>query len=82
MELESLKLENKRRIAKNIAPYKTIAEYKKNNEEKVEQRRINSNVTTIDLSDDAILIEAGFILKDFIDLINDNGNHKVANFSH
>lgn len=83
-ELESLALENARRTAKNLAPHKTVEAYKQYNEEKIEQQRLNSDITTINLDDDPILIEAGAVLRDFVDMMNRRGdkNKKAANFAH
>ena len=78
-ELTSLALENTRRIAKNLTPHKTIEEYKQYTEEKIEQQQMNSNVTTIDLDEDPILMEAGFILKDFVEISSSNNSYKMAN---
>ena len=64
-----------------VAPWTGSHLQKKITEEKIEEQRINSNVTTIDPSEDAILMEAGFILKDFIEIMNNNESHKIAKFN-
>lgn len=70
LELEAMKIENKRRLAKELKVYKTIEEYRaseKEEEEKEESTPIAER-NKIDVDGDAILIETGSILLDMIRL--------------
>jgi carboxyl-terminal processing protease len=77
LENHSLRIENKRREAKGQAPYSTFTAYQDASEEESEKRAAAAGATTIDTKDDAILNEAGYILKDFIHLLRSSKN-KVA----
>jgi len=80
LEVKSLQLENQRRTAKGLVPYKNVESLKTANEERREKQRANANVTTIEPDDDPILYEAGHVLKDFIQLFVEQKDNKVANF--
>lgn len=69
VEMQSLAIENKRRQSKGLVTYNSFTEYKDETEKENKKRAANAGTTTIDIKDDAILSEAGYILKDFIDLL-------------
>jgi carboxyl-terminal processing protease len=77
LENNSLNIENKRRKAKGLVPYSTFTAYQDASEKESEKRAAEAGATTIDTKDDAILNEAGYILKDFIHLLRSPKN-KVA----
>ena len=72
IELEAMNIENKRRVAKKLVPYKTIEEYRKAEEEdeEAEQQVAIGNEDKIDVDGDTVLIETGSILVDMIRLTN------------
>ncbi len=78
LEQRSLTIENKRRKAKGQNEYKDFDAYETQLEKDNEERAANAGTTTIDTQDDAILKEAGYILKDYIHLL-DEGVGKLAN---
>lgn len=69
LEKNSLAIENKRRKVKGLAVYADFAAYQDASEKENEKRAAQAGTTTIDTEDDAILNEAGYILKDFIQLL-------------
>lgn len=69
LEKNTLAIENKRRKTKGLTLYNDFDAFKKATEEENEKRAASSGTTTIDTEDDAILNEAGYILKDFINMI-------------
>jgi carboxyl-terminal processing protease len=71
-ETATLRLENTRRQAKGLAIFKNYDELKNNNEENNRQKAANAGTTVIDIDDDAMLREAGYILKDFTELLSQN----------
>jgi carboxyl-terminal processing protease len=78
LEKETLAIENKRRKTKGLSIYKDFTEFKDITEKENEKRAASAGTTTIDTEDDAILNEAGYILKDFITIIN-KAREKLAN---
>ncbi|MFT5421350.1 MAG: carboxyl-terminal processing protease [Candidatus Endobugula sp.] len=66
IEMQSLAIENKRRLSKGLTAYANFSEYKDETEKENIKRAANAGATTIDIKNDAILSEAGYILKDFI----------------
>lgn len=66
VEEEALAIENKRRIAKKETPFKDVQAYKDFQEAEEKERDANygSKDSQIDVKDDALLTEAGFILLD------------------
>ncbi|BCD98563.1 carboxy terminal-processing peptidase [Marinagarivorans cellulosilyticus] len=66
IEEEALAIENKRRIAKKETPFKDVQAYKDFQEAEEKERDANygSKDSQIDVKDDALLTEAGFILLD------------------
>ncbi len=82
MEKEAMKIDNKRRIAKSMVPYKTLEEYRKNeldtdtDEDELETESHNK----IDVDGDTLLIETGNILVDYIRLTKKPEFKQVANF--
>ncbi len=74
-----LSLENKRRTDKSLPVFKTYEALNKDNERKNTERAAKAGTTVIDTDDDAMLREAGYILKDFSDLLSNNSRKsKVA----
>jgi len=65
-ENEALKIENKRRKAKNEPLYESYAALKLSNEKKQEERSATAGTTVIDTQNDVLLTEAGYIFGDFI----------------
>ena len=49
-----------------------------NNEEKNKQQAITAGTTIIDTENDAMLREAGYILKDFTELLSSSAENRVA----
>lgn len=74
-----LLLENKRRTNKRLPVFKTYEALNKDNERKNTERSARAGTTVIDTDDDAMLREAGYILKDFSELLSDRSRkNKVA----
>ncbi len=74
-----LSLENKRRTDKSLPTFETYEALNEDNERKNTQRAATAGTTVIDTNDDAMLREAGYILKDFSELLSDNSKkNKVA----
>jgi len=70
LEREAMEIENKRRIAKDLAPFKNIKEYRTHEDEE-DQKNEQANAATrnkIDTDGDTVLIESGSILMDIIRL--------------
>ena len=78
LEKQSLAIENKRRNSKGLEAFSDYEKLKEDNEKETERAAANSGTTIIDVENDAILKEAGYILKDFIELLSKQ-NGKVAN---
>ncbi|MFT7559990.1 MAG: carboxyl-terminal processing protease [Flavobacteriales bacterium] len=73
LEKEAMRIDNKRRVAKQLLPYKDLAEFKasdKRDENKTDEQRAEeaSNRHKIDIKEDALLLETGNILADIIRL--------------
>ncbi len=77
MEAQALAIENKRRIAKKEKPFANIQAYKDDQENKEKERDANygSKDSQIDVKDDAMLTETGYIL---VDLANALSSDMVA----
>lgn len=81
LELRAMSLENKRRKSKGLELYKTIEDYRsaeEKDEEQEEEALANEPINSIDTEGDALLIETGNILADFIKLFNNRPASKVA----
>lgn len=76
-ELATLALENKRRSLKKQKTFSDYEEFKENNEARNTKRAARAGTTVIDVEEDAMLKEAGYILKDFSELISKTAK-KVA----
>ncbi|MEO0443947.1 MAG: carboxy terminal-processing peptidase, partial [Pseudomonadota bacterium] len=74
LELTTLNLENKRRKAKGLSTFKNYEALKQYNEDKSKSRASTAGTTVIDTEDDAMLREAGYILKDFTELLSKDTN--------
>ncbi len=74
----SLGIENKRRKAKGLTAFESYEALKDNNEKENDKRAAAAGTTVIDTSDDAILKEAGYILKDYVDLLTTPNNRVAA----
>jgi carboxyl-terminal processing protease len=77
-EQATLALENKRRTDKSLPLFVTYKELNKNDELKSVELAAKAGTTVIDINDDAMLKEAGYILKDFSELISISRKEKVA----
>jgi carboxyl-terminal processing protease len=69
IEQRSLTIENNRRKAKGLSVFPDYDAFKKDTDKKSKVRAANSGTTQIDTEEDAILKEAGEILKDFTSLL-------------
>ncbi|MGI1677920.1 MAG: carboxy terminal-processing peptidase [Cellvibrionaceae bacterium] len=82
IKLKSLAIENKRRLAKGLSVYKTVDEFQtaeeKENEEDEEQSI--SGPQEINPAKDPVLNETGYVLIDYIKLLEGDRVQKVANF--
>ncbi|WP_096085880.1 carboxy terminal-processing peptidase [Agaribacterium haliotis] len=65
LEEESMQLENTRRLAKGLEPYKDLEAYRK--EEESEEQEQDAGPPKIDIDGDTLLIESGNILVDLIE---------------
>jgi carboxyl-terminal processing protease len=77
IELRSLTIENNRRKAKGLSVFKDYELFKTDTDEKSEARSANAGTTQIDTEEDAILKEAGHILKDLTAILRST-TKKVA----
>jgi carboxyl-terminal processing protease len=77
-EQATLALENQRRSDKNLTLFKSYEDLDKDNELKSIERAAKAGTTVIDINDDAMLKEAGYILKDFSELLSESRKNKVA----
>ncbi len=78
LEKQTLSIENKRRTAKGLTPYTNYEAFKNAADERDEAAAAAAGTTTIDTKDDAILKEAGYILKDYVDILMSTEDDKVA----
>lgn len=77
-EQATLALENQRRTDKQLPLFKIYEDLDKDNELKNKERAAKAGTTVIDTDDDAMLKEAGYILKDFSELLSVSRKNKVA----
>ena len=63
LEQQSLEIENARRLAKNLDPYKTVQAFRDSNDDDEQQTGPRQ---TIDIDNDVLLKESGHLLADFI----------------
>jgi carboxyl-terminal processing protease len=77
-EQATLLLENNRRSNKNLPLFLTFKAFSDDNELKNTERAAKAGTTVIDIDDDAMLKEAGYILKDFSELLSISRKSKVA----
>ncbi len=78
-EAESLKLENKRRLAKGLEIYESIKALRDEQEEKVEES-VSEPMKKIDTVNDTLLLESAYILIDMINLLEDDSANGLAHF--
>lgn len=78
LEQASLSLENQRRQAKGLSTFKAYEDLKKYNEEKSQESEATAGTTVIDTDEDAMLQEAGYILKDFTEFLAQGRANKMA----
>lgn len=76
---EALKLENARRKAKGLEPYKDVDAYLDAESDEDGEQSISA-IEEINLEKDPILNETGYILVDYIKLLRSDRVQKVANF--
>ncbi|WP_188151305.1 carboxy terminal-processing peptidase [Teredinibacter waterburyi] len=81
LELRAMAIDNKRRSAKGLEPYKTLAEFRASEEPKDEDEEAaaTDNSTKIDVDGDTLLLETGNILVDLIRM-SEKKQHHAANF--
>lgn len=77
-EQATLILENNRRSNKNLPLFSTYEAFSASNEVKNTQRAAKAGTTVIDVDEDAMLKEAGNILKDFSELLSTSRKKEVA----
>jgi carboxyl-terminal processing protease len=77
-EQATLTLENNRRKSKGLKVFVNYEKFKESNDEKNTQRAAKAGTTVIDTEEDAMLKEAGYILKDFSGLLSEAYKSKVA----
>lgn len=77
-EQSTLVLENNRRSDKDLPLFTTYEAFSDDNELKNTERAAKAGTTVIDINDDAMLKEAGYILKDFSELLSISRKNKVA----
>ncbi|SMF39064.1 C-terminal processing peptidase-1. Serine peptidase. MEROPS family S41A [Alteromonadaceae bacterium Bs31] len=83
LEKQAMDVENKRRLAKKMTPYKNLEEFRKSEEEtdeELEEKRASNSHNDIDVDGDTLLIETGNILIDLIRLSSNSRTQQVANF--
>ena len=74
-ENESLRIENKRRKSKKLSSFANYNELTEHIKKENDARLANSGTNVINTKDDALLEEASYILKDFIQLLStENSN--------
>jgi carboxyl-terminal processing protease len=69
IEQRSLSIENKRRQAKGLTLFSNYDAFKIDEEKRGDERAARAGTTQIDTEEDAILKEAGNVLKDFTELL-------------
>ena len=81
-ELEAMKIENKRRAAKGLTPYKTVEDFRasEDEEETEEDAVATTSEPKIDVNGDAMLIETGSILMDVIRLSGKPEQRQAFNY--
>ena len=75
LESNTLSIENKRRKAKGLPVYEDFETFKASSDKEDEERAATAGTATIDIEDDTILSEAGYILKDYIHLLRQLHGH-------
>ncbi len=80
MEQRALALENKRRKAKGLEIYKTVEEFKADDDAEDGAPSSNFAGREINPDKDPLLSESGYILVDFIRTLKNQETQKVANF--
>jgi carboxyl-terminal processing protease len=80
LELQAMKIDNKRRVAKGLAPHKTLEEFRAS-EAKQEQEDAVAEAPSgkIKLDGDTLLNEAGYIMVDMIRLLKEPELRHAAN---
>lgn len=80
-EQKALTMENKRRVAKGLEPYKSYEEIKEGGEKEEQEEAQSADARKIDPTNDPFLQEAGQVLANFIRELNaQEKESKVANF--
>ncbi|MGS2716802.1 carboxy terminal-processing peptidase [Eionea flava] len=78
IEEQSLIIENRRLKAKGLPVFDNYEAFKDSEEKRSEERAAKAGTTQIDTIDDAVLLEAGQLLKDFTQLLLTQSQDKVA----
>ncbi len=82
LELVQMNLENTLRASKGQEPFKTVADFRKQEEaDEAAEEAQAAKAPAIDVIDDALLTEAGFVLIDMVDLLSQQDQQRVANFN-
>lgn len=68
-EQQSLAIENKKRKAKGEKVFASFEQLKEDNERKIKERSATAGTTVIDIDNDPLLKETGYIMSDYIDLL-------------
>ncbi len=69
LEDKTLAIENRLRESKDLPIFKDYDEYKNDNDEKNKAREATAGSTLIDTEDDSVLTESGYILRDYISVL-------------
>lgn len=77
---KSLDIENKRRSAKGLSTYKTVDEFQSAEESEKDEEESLSGPQEINPAKDPVLNETGYVLVDYIKLLEGDRVQKVANF--
>ena len=79
LEKKAMLIENKRRIAKKLTPYKTLEEFRKSEEDEEKEHEESAGETKIDVEGDTLLLESGNILVDMLKLLSKDGSQQASN---
>ena len=83
LEKQAMAIDNKRRLGKQLKPYKTLEEFRKSeeeSEEKQQEQAASNQQNRIDVDGDTLLIETGNILVDMIRISSTSNTQQAASF--
>ena len=80
LEIKAMEIENKHRVAKGKTPFKDLATYKADKEKEDEEREAANAEPqkAINLDEDPLLNETGYILLDLLEMTDDASGKRVA----